>query len=247
MPALPRLPAASIDDVIADLQALRGELPRRDGLRYFNLLYLEVTQEVRALVGAAAAEDPAFLSALDVAFANAYLTAVVDGGSGAAGVSPAWRPVFAARFAKRVAPIQFALAGVNAHINYDLPLQIVATCRARDVALAADSPEHHAFMGMTAAFERAEARAKRWLLTGLIRRLDRLAGHVDDRVAIWSVQRARDAAWANALTLWALRDEPELAAGFQATLGHTVGAFGRGLLAPSIPGLQRWADLLRPA
>jgi len=245
--ALPRLPAASIDDVVADLEALRGQLPRRDGLRYFNRLYLEVTTQVRGLVGTGAAADPAFLSALDVAFANAYLTAIIAAESGTAAVSPAWRPVFEDRFAKRVAPIQFALAGVNAHINFDLPLQIVATCRARGVRLAEGSPEHHAFAGLTTAFERAEASAKRWLLTGLIRRIDRLLGHVDDRIAIWSVQQAREAAWTNALALSALHDAPELATAFQDTLGHTVGAFGRGLLVPSIPGLQRWTDVLRPA
>jgi hypothetical protein len=69
----------------------------------------------------------------------------------------------------------------------------------------------------------AEAHAKRRMLTGVLRRLDRVLGHVDDRVASWSLLRARDA------------------------LAHTVGAFGRGLLVPSVPGIQHWADLLRPA
>jgi hypothetical protein len=40
---LPRLPAAAIGDVVDDLGALRRRLPRGDGVRYFNHLYLEVT------------------------------------------------------------------------------------------------------------------------------------------------------------------------------------------------------------
>jgi hypothetical protein len=39
-----------------------------------------------------------------------------------------------------VAPIQFALAGMNAHINRDLPLALVATCTARKVAPRRGSP-----------------------------------------------------------------------------------------------------------
>jgi hypothetical protein len=58
---------------------------------------------------------------------------------------------------------------------------------------------------------------------------------------------ARDAAWTNALTLSRLAGAPELAEDFRDALAHTVGAFGRGLLVPSVPGIQRWADLLRPA
>jgi hypothetical protein len=199
------------------------------------------------VVASGEAEDPGFLEALDVAFANAYLTAVVAAEGGPEAAPPAWRPLFEQRFAKRVAPIQFALAGANAHINYDLPVQIAATCAARGIPLADDSPQHRDFERIAGVFQRAEARAKRWLLTGLLRELDRLIGRVDDRVAIWSLLRARDAAWANALTLSRLAGDPALAGRFRDGLAHTVGAFGRGLLVPSVPGIQRWADLLRPA
>ncbi len=244
---LPHLPATTIGDVVDDLGALRGRLPRGDGVRYFNHLYLEVTTEVRRAVIAREAADPAFMEALDVAFANAYLAAVVAAQAGPGAAPPAWRPLFEQRFAKRVAPIQFALAGVNAHLNYDLPMQIVATCQARGMGLDDDSPQHRDFERMADVFQRAEAHAKRWMLTGVLRRLDRVLGHVDDRVAIWSLLRARDAAWTNALTLSHLAGAPELAEDFRDALAHTVGAFGRGLLVPSVPGIQRWADLLRPA
>src|SRR5271166_1223174 len=41
-----------------------------------------------------------------------------------------------------ILPIQFALAGMNAHIEHDLPLAVIATCAAR--GCAPDSPGVHA-------------------------------------------------------------------------------------------------------
>ena len=40
----------------------------------------------------------------------------------------AWQPLFERRADPGIEPIQFALAGMNAHINHDLPLAVVATC-----------------------------------------------------------------------------------------------------------------------
>src|SRR4051794_16888469 len=127
MIALPHMPPATLDHVLADLVALRGQLRPADGARYFNRLYIEMTSEVRKEVASGRAEDPGFLVALDAAFADAYLAAILAADEDAHAASPAWRPLFEARFDKHVSPIQFALAGANAHINYDLPVQIVAT------------------------------------------------------------------------------------------------------------------------
>jgi hypothetical protein len=109
-----------------------------------------------------------------------------------------------------------------------------------------DTPQFRDFEAMGNIFQRVEERARRWLLTGLLRRLDRLLGRVDDAVAIWSLLRAREAAWSNAMTLWHLRGDQRRAAEFLETLAHTTGAFGRGLVLPSTIGLERCADRLRP-
>ena len=54
----------------------------------------------------------------------------------------------------------------------------------------------------------------------------------DDVVAMWKVGRARDAAWVNGETLWALRGLPKLRAEYASTLDRMVGFAGRGLLRP---------------
>jgi hypothetical protein len=229
-----------IAQVIERMREIQRTLPRGDGVAYFNRLYLEVTEDVGREAAGTTFEDPAFLERLDVIFAGRYLDAVESDGA-----PPAWRPLFERRFARRVAPIQFALAGMNAHINFDLPVAVVATCAERGVEPRDGSPQHRDYDRINALLASVEDRAKEWLLTGFLRRLDRIFGHVDDVIANWSVDRARAAAWTQSKALWALRGEPELDAAYRDTLAHEVGFAGRGLLVPSIPGLQRVADRLR--
>jgi hypothetical protein len=244
--SLPHTPPTTVDHVLENLHALRAQLPRGDGVRYFNRLYIGVTREVRVHVADGRAEDPAFIVGLDVAFADSYFDAVRRAEDGPRAAPPAWRPLFEARTDRTVAPIQLVLAGMNAHINFDLPVQIVATSAAQGVVPNANTPQFRDFQAMGNIFQRVEDRARRWLLTGILRKLDRLLGRVDDAVAIWSLMRAREAAWSNAMTLWHLRDDEGRVAKFLDTLAHTTGAFGRGLVLPSTVGIERWLDRLRP-
>lgn len=48
--------------------------------------------------------------------------------------------------------------------------------------------------------------AKPWLVTGAVSGLDHVLGLIDDRVGLWSVARARDAAWTHATVLWHLHE-----------------------------------------
>ena len=47
-----------------------------DGLKWFNGLYLDVTEAVGARVGAGGFTDPAWLTQLDLQFARQYLRAL---------------------------------------------------------------------------------------------------------------------------------------------------------------------------
>ena len=85
--------------------------------------------------------DPAFMTSLDVTFAGLYFAAVNAAGDPAA-VPLAWRPLMEQRAVAGIEPIQFALAGMNAHINHDLPLAMVTTCTA--LATSPDAGSHFA-------------------------------------------------------------------------------------------------------
>jgi hypothetical protein len=216
------------------MHAIADELPAADGVARFNHLYLEETVAVDTATRVAGFEDPGFIAALDVVFAGLYFAAVDASG---AGEPPprSWAPLFAARGDVRIAPIQFALAGMNAHINHDLPLALVSTCRARSIELSRDSPQHRDYLKINDTIAATEARVKQEFLTGMVRIADEILGHIDDVIAMWSISEARNAAWTNAEALWALRDHPDLTAAFEDALDGTVGFAGRGLLVPTLP------------
>ena len=116
----------------------------------------------------------------------------------------AWKPLFEERATPGLLPIQFALAGMNAHIENDLPLAVVATCRARHTspASAAVRRDYEAVNDVLAA---VESGIRRSFLS-----LDRPArgqevGPVVHLVSAWNIDKARDLAWVNVETLWALR------------------------------------------
>ena len=92
-----------------------------------------------------------------------------------------------------------------------------------------------------------EARMKASYLSGWIATLDRILHRVDrldDIVAMWKVRAAREAAWTNAETLWAIRGDAKVRADFVRTLQRTVGLAGRGLLVPADTWLRRLARRL---
>ena len=178
-------------------------------------------------------EDAAFITALDVGFAGLYFDAL-DASTGGGLPSRCWAPLFAVRGDARIAPIQFALAGMNAHINHDLPLALVSTCEARGVELDRNSPQYRDYLKINDTIAAVEARVKQEFLTGLIGVADQVLGRVDDVVAMWSIVEARNAAWTNAEMLWALREHPDLTAAFEDALDGSVGLASRGLLIPTL-------------
>ncbi len=219
--------------VLSRLQAVAGALPVTDGVSRFNYLYLEVTQSVDSTARATAFEDPGFLTALDVTFAGLYFAAL-DASAAGKPLPRCWAPLFAARANPQIASIQFALAGMNAHINHDLPLALVSTCTAQSVTLESNSAQHRDYMKVDAIIAQVEAQVKAEYLTGLVGVADDVLGRIDDVIAMWSITEARNAAWTTAQMLWELRANAALTTAFEDTLDGTVGFASRGLLVPTL-------------
>ncbi len=228
--------AKTVADVLERLDAIDRALPARDGVKWFNKLYLEVTQKVAASVPGQHQEAPGFLEALDVAFGNLYFDAFDAAGDGAAlpAAYPfhAWKPLFESRFATGIAPVQFALAGMNAHINHDLAIGICGTFAARGTEPRDDSAEHRDYESVNALIAKAEKQTKAWMMTGLLKELDLVFNPVDDVVAVWNVQKARDAAWVSAEVIWSLRALSPLRKDYEEMNDRAVGFAGRALLTP---------------
>jgi hypothetical protein len=226
-------PARSIDDVVAMMTAIDRTLPDHDGLKWFNRLYLRVTLGVRESVAGASFADTAFMTALDVVFANLYFRAIAGADRGTAQAPSAWRPLLETRQDPRVARLQFALAGMNAHINRDLPVGIVSVFEAIGGDLPGDHVRRQDFERVNDLLERTEAEVKTEFAIGLIGAVDELAGRVDDVTAMWKVRKARDAAWTNAEVLWTLRPSRHLHDGFLDKLDGLTSLASRGLLVPT--------------
>lgn len=207
------------------MEATLAGLPENDGVAWFTRLYLAVTENVQAALRPRAFADPRFLERLDVVFANLFFAALEK-------PPRAWAPLLACRAQPDTAPIQFALCGMNAHINRDLPVALVRTAAELGVDLGRASREHRDFTKLNALLAATEAAVKREFATGIVGLADDALGKVDDRIAMWDVGRAREAAWVQGQILWRLRDLPPLSRRYLDTLDRTVGFAGRGLLVP---------------
>ena len=225
-------PVRSIEEALVIMNAIDDALPDSDGVKWFNRLYLRVTVAVGAAVRDARFNDAAFLATLDVVFANLYFTALAAGLADVDAAPAAWRPVLHARHDQRIARIQFALAGMNAHINRDLPDGIVQSFLALGGDPLTDTLREQDFESVNGILEQVEQDVRAEFAVGLAGVVDRLGGDVDNAVAMWKLRAARSTAWTNAQVLWGLRGVPRLRDRFFARLDGLVGLTGQGLLVP---------------
>ncbi|MFE9923621.1 DUF5995 family protein [Streptomyces sp. NPDC005774] len=218
-----------VDTAVSRMRALDSALPRRDGIAVFNRVYLTVTTEADRRIDAGPLADARAAVTLNVVFAERYLAAVEAVSEGRR--PPAcWRPLFQFRHHPGVRPLQFALAGINAHIGHDLALAVVDTCRTLDCEPAWLEDEFEQVGDLLTALEE---RIREDLMPGPD--LLQLADPLTHLAGAWSLDRARDAAWTTARALWALRGLPDVAEEFAARLDLAVGFAGRMLLTP-LPG-----------
>jgi hypothetical protein len=201
-------PSRGIADVAADLLEIerardgyrnpdRRRVRRRlrrspDGVACFNYMYLSVTEAVRDQLDRF--EDPAFVERLAVVFAEFYLREYRAADAGA-WISKAWEPLFAEARRKGVAPVQFALAGMNAHINNDLPWALLQAWDELSEGPEEDSPVYRDFQLVNTILEEVAGGVRATLESGLIRWLDRALGRFDDVVATVVIAKARTEAW----------------------------------------------------
>ena len=196
----------SVAGAIARMEAIAAALPAADGLACFNRMYLDVTRQVNSQLGQGFFADPAFMTQLDVTFANLYFAAAGTAADPAAVPLP-WRPLVRQRAVAGIEPVQFALAGMNAHINHDLPVAMVGTCTA--LATAPDAGPHFAdYQKVDQLLDAAEQSIRQSFESAPELAADQHLSAVATLIANWSINSARDVAWTNCLLLWAVRDDP---------------------------------------
>jgi hypothetical protein len=148
-----------------------------------------------------------------------------------------WRAVFDRRNQVAIARIQFALSGINAHINHDLPIAIVATSKAAGTSPGHSTVQYADYTGLNGTLDGLVDAAKRQLHVRLLGDALPAVSHVEDTLAAFSVTAAREAAWDNAEVLWALRSFPMLRDRTLSTLDGLTTLAGKALLVP-VPMVQ---------
>jgi hypothetical protein len=229
-PVLGAVPAASLQNVMALMSSIDDTLVPKDGVSWFNKLYRRVTERVMTAVADGTFENPDFVTRLDVVFANLYFDALQKFLHDRDAAPRAWSPLFDGNDNPGVAPIQFALAGMNAHINRDLMVALVRVCEEMGLTVEDDSPHNRDYDRLNPILEEVEKTVRAWFLEGLVGEFDHLFEKIDTIVANWSVVEARSAAWSHAETLWRIRNIDFIEEAYIEGLDGLVGFAGRGLM-----------------
>lgn len=220
----------SIRDVLAAMQSIDNLCVQGDGLHWFNWLYMQVTQAVENRVAEGGFNSPAWLSELDVHFANLYFTALQANLSG----SPCpgcWSAMFSVRNQTDIARIQFALAGMNAHINHDLPLAIISTCKSTGKVPQHSSPEYDDYTSLNATMNALINSAKLTFNVRLLGNALPAASHVENTIAAWDLAAARENAWNTAQNLW--QQSPAIANAQADVIDGLTAVISKTLLVPA--------------
>jgi uncharacterized protein DUF5995 len=225
--------ATSITGVVEVLRALDDILDgTKDGLKWFNSLYLQVTLAAQKRVVSGDFDTPqgtTFIANLDAVFASFYITALrswfTDGSSPAS-----WRVMFEQRPNAALARIQFALAGVNAHINRDLAPAIAKTCNQANLVPAHATPEYRAYTALNDTLDLLINQAKHELMVSLPGDSLPHAAQVEMAVGAWGVGAARESAWLHGEVLYRVGGEPLLADRLTNALDDAAALAGKALM-----------------
>lgn len=219
--------SSPIGKVVRELDRVRAPLPRADGIRIFADVYRDVTALVAVRVADGTFGDPKFMEAFDVTFADLFLDVPRDIAAGRE-ASKVWAPLVECR-SERLFPLQFALAGMNAHINHDLAIAVVRTCQ--KLSRSPDSGSVHGdFVKINQVLAERVRPIRQKFLDETVVKYGAPLSPLADLMTNFSMEKARDAAWASTLALWAVRDIPVVKELTQESLAGTVGLVGRQLL-----------------
>jgi hypothetical protein len=188
-------PAANtVAESLAKMDSIDKALPDNDGLKWFNKLYMMVTEEVDLRQPAGGWKDEVWLDKLDVIFAGLYFQGVAAAISGADAPN-AWDALMESRFRGGIDRIQFALAGMNAHINHDLALALIETNRQSNITPTTTSPQFADYEAVNQLLQAVMPRALEVLARGFRGQLAQDTGKIGRLLAFWNICKARDLAW----------------------------------------------------
>jgi hypothetical protein len=227
----------AIVDRLADLQCLLDRLPATPGgtpIAGFNRFYLRITTGVLERLYEGGFADPGFLARLDVELAARYFDAV------AAWIQarPCCPRVWSVLFGRVAGSVPSMAAGINAHINFDLPFALVTTFDHLGSDPVDESDQHRDYRQLGDIFAEAIPGLRRGYLDRWQLLIDTMNGDLDDWWQGEAVTYARNVAWRHGQKLWAIRHDLSATADERARLDDHAAALSRLLLSPLSAVLQ---------
>jgi len=231
----------AVVDQLTKLQDVLDRVPpllESNPLADFNKLYLRITTSVLERLDDGRFADPQFLSRLDVEFAARYFDALRAWSDGGSACPRTWSVLFRRIAGPDCRPLPSAVAGVNAHINFDLPFALVTTFDHLGTGPVDDGDQHHDYLQINDIFGEAIPELRRGYLDNWQLIIDTINGDLDDMWQGELVEYTRNVAWRNAQKLWALRHDLTATAAERERLDGTAAMFGKLLLSPFAAFLQ---------
>lgn len=222
--------ASSIDEVIQKLEDIVAYSilhSEREG--YFAALYLRVTNVVKQKIGEGYFDDNPRMERLDVVFANRYITAY-EQYKKKQPCSASWQLAFDTCRNWQPLVLQHLFLGMNAHIGLDLGIAAATVCPGNSIqSLHDDFNKINSILASLVATVRDEL-TQMWPLLKIV---NWLAGKLEEEIANFSMETARDAAWKEALAYAAISNPGQQQA-FIALRDGKVAAFGSKIASPGL-------------
>jgi hypothetical protein len=217
---------------LISIQAVLDNLPpdpKLNRVAAFNSLYYTITDRVASALHGSDVTEPAFLEMLDVEFGKRYFTALKLWGNDEDEMTPdAWEVLFRRAADRRVSLLAASMLGVNAHINYDLAMALIATWR--QLGTGPGDEVHPDYLVINKIFYEEIPGLRRRYSTPWQLDLDAICGKLDDWSQDLLVFGTRAMAWEQAERVWQLRHDPADFAHAQLVLDRTTALLGETII-----------------
>ena len=193
----------SIDEVLERLNEIIEEsIQEKTYLCLFAFVYRETTAEVKKAIENNRFQNPKRMEEMDVIFANLYIQAY-DDYKNRLEVSKCWDHTFDAQ-RKKLSVMQHVMLGMNAHINHDLAVAAAYVAKGEKII---DLKNDFMIINdiLCELTDRIQASLGRISLP--MRIMDFIGMRYDEKIINFSIRKARDFAWLNAMELALLKDD----------------------------------------
>jgi len=196
-------PAKTIDEVLLQLDEIIAQTIDEDSyLCAFVYVYRRTTFEIKKAIEAQQFEDPPRMEKMDVMFANLFIAAF-NKYQRSTITAKSWRLAFNSS-GERLAIVQHIMLSMNAHINYDLPVAAASVAKGKEIIqLKNDFMKINQILaGLTDVMQKGLGKVSIFM-----KLLDVFGFRSDEKIINFSIKKARDFAWLNAMELALLQGD----------------------------------------